>query len=228
MEKETEIDPWEVFFQIMSFLSGKLPKESNAYKYLMKYMAFLGKNQYERLGFNDVGTMIDKIKREYFLSLFCKVQDKTCIGNATEHFQAWMEDPKNVDIPPNLRNVVYYYGVRLGGVKEWDFLYSQYNETKDPYTKNKILYGLSATNDPWITDRFDNNPTLAYLNVVSRLTTGFDTLYALSEFQRFQAQIEVSDESALKSIRERIKWLEKHEKEIEDVLEELLKKNHQM
>ncbi|XP_031550054.1 glutamyl aminopeptidase-like, partial [Actinia tenebrosa] len=97
MEKETEIDPWEVFFQIMSFLSGKLPKESNAYKYLMKYMAFLGKNQYERLGFNDVGTMIDKIKREYFLSLFCKVQDKTCIGNATEHFQAWMEDPKNVE-----------------------------------------------------------------------------------------------------------------------------------
>lgn len=56
-------------------------------------------------------------------------------------------------IPPNLRNVVYYHGVSQGGVEAWDFLYSQYNQTKDATKKDKILYGLSAANDPWIIDR---------------------------------------------------------------------------
>jgi hypothetical protein len=65
-------------------------------------------------------------------------------------------------IPPDLQKLVYYHGIAHGGVEEWDFLYSQYIKAKGN-NKGRLLRGLVASRDPWITERLENKITNIYL-----------------------------------------------------------------
>jgi hypothetical protein len=58
-------------------------------------------------------------------------------------------------IPPNLRPVVYYYGVASGGVTEWDFVYNKYQQTvSSPNEKAFLMSAMAATKQSWILTRY--------------------------------------------------------------------------
>merc|ERR1711990_715191 len=63
------------------------------------------------------------------------------------------KDPKNL-VPPNLRSLVYYYGILRGGEEEWNFLFDIYKKNQIASEKTKLLYGLSAIQEPWMIDRY--------------------------------------------------------------------------
>lgn len=57
-------------------------------------------------------------------------------------------------VPANFRSLVYFYGIRNGGVKEWDFAFEQFQKTTVASERRNILYGLSGTAESWILTRY--------------------------------------------------------------------------
>lgn len=57
-------------------------------------------------------------------------------------------------VPANFRSLVYFYGIKNGGVKEWDFAFEQFQKTTIASERRKILYGLSGASEPWILSRY--------------------------------------------------------------------------
>ena len=60
-------------------------------------------------------------------------------------------------VPANFRSLVYFYGIKNGGVKEWDFAFGQFQNTTVASERRKILYGLSGASEPWIIRRYGIN-----------------------------------------------------------------------
>jgi len=67
-------------------------------------------------------------------------------------------------VPANFRSLVYFYGIKNGGVKEWDFAFEQFQKTTIASERRKILYGLSGASEPWILSRYKTQfGTMLYL-----------------------------------------------------------------
>lgn len=56
-------------------------------------------------------------------------------------------------VPANFRSLVYFYGIKNGGVEEWDFAFKQFQKTTVASERRKILYGLAGASEPWILSR---------------------------------------------------------------------------
>ncbi|KAL9985946.1 hypothetical protein ACROYT_G008403 [Oculina patagonica] len=57
-------------------------------------------------------------------------------------------------VPANFRSLVYFYGIKNGGVKEWNFAFEQLKKTTVASERTQLLYGLSGTSEPWILSRY--------------------------------------------------------------------------
>lgn len=56
-------------------------------------------------------------------------------------------------VPANLRSLVYFYGVRNGGVKEWNFLFEQFQKSSVASERQQFLFGLAGASEPWLLNR---------------------------------------------------------------------------
>lgn len=56
-------------------------------------------------------------------------------------------------VPANLRSLVYFYGVRNGGVKEWNFLFEQFQKSSVASERQQFLLGLAGASEPWLLNR---------------------------------------------------------------------------
>ena len=67
-----------------------------------------------------------------------------CKEEAGERFSAWIGD-KDHYIPPNLRNLVYRYGMgERGDSAAWDEVLRRFVVEENPAEKRKLLYGLGT------------------------------------------------------------------------------------
>lgn len=57
-------------------------------------------------------------------------------------------------VPPNLKAVVYRYGIAEGSVSDWDFLYGYLSKTNVASEKRTILDALSYSSTPWVLNRY--------------------------------------------------------------------------
>ena len=56
-------------------------------------------------------------------------------------------------VAADVKSVVYSVGVAYGGEEEWDFVWSQYLLTSDPYEKRLYLSAMAKSQTPWILSR---------------------------------------------------------------------------
>lgn len=182
MSKEDEYVPLVAVDSGMGYISGIVPQSSPASKYLEKYLQHQLMNQYKKLGFNDTGSHLEKYKRNLVLSAMCSAGEPSCLTNASTYFKKWMADPVQNPVPANFRSLVYFYGIKNGGVKEWDFAFGQFQNTTVASERRKILYGLSGVSEPWIIRRYlqysidptkikmqDTARVIAYLSIYNPL-----------------------------------------------------------
>ena len=59
----------------------------------------------------------------------------------------------NSPVPPDLRSVVYYYGISQSGVEEWDKAFRRLQETNVASERRKLMYGLAGSPEPWVLNR---------------------------------------------------------------------------
>ena len=80
------------------------------FHFYFQYYISLIEGHYQRLGFKDEGTHVDKQNRLNILHMACRNGHTECRKEAGNSFLAWIKD-KSAYIPPNLRNLVYRYGI---------------------------------------------------------------------------------------------------------------------
>ena len=99
-----------------------------------------------------------------------------CIEEAGKRFATWIDSMEHY-VPPNLRNLVYRYGMGArGDSAAWDEMLKRFMAEKNPAEKRKLLYGLGKkdefalerspllhlhffsafTREPWILSQFLN------------------------------------------------------------------------
>ena len=63
-------------------------------------------------------------------------------------------------IHPNVRSVVYCYGIKQGGVTEWEFIYNRFLTELVASEKIKLLSSLGCTDEEWLLQRFTRTTSL--------------------------------------------------------------------
>lgn len=65
--------------------------------------------------------------------------------------------PLFYSVTPNIRSIVYKYGMMNGGSPEdWDTMWNRYKVETVPQEQIKLLYGMANTNTMWLLVRFVN------------------------------------------------------------------------
>lgn len=92
--------------------------------------------------------------RVTILTTACSLGLPACLTEASNRFTNWLENPS--DRPhPDIRETVYYYGMfALGNEQIWNRVWDLFVAETDASEKVKLMYGLSAIQEPWIISRY--------------------------------------------------------------------------
>ena len=92
--------------------------------------------------------------RVTILNTACSLGLPACLSEASKEFTKWMENP-SVRPHPDVRETVYYYGMFVLGNEElWNKMWNLFVAETDASEKVKLMYGLSAVQEPWILSRY--------------------------------------------------------------------------
>ena len=142
---------------------GNLLERTGVYPVFRKYVVSLVSQHYQRLGWRQEGTHLEKLNRNNILSLACRHGLALCRQEAARLFSSWISDP-SLYIHPDIRSLVYKYGMdRTNDPDSWETMFQRYLEESNAQEKRKLLYGLAAIKEPWVLQRFinlANNETL--------------------------------------------------------------------
>lgn len=150
--KEEDYVPMLSAMRKFSKILEILPSTTPAYKYVQRYVAYLTKPQYDKLGLKDQGTILEKFQRTLLIDANCAAGVQSCLRNMTQMFRQWMEENKSV--PPDLKSSIYHFGIVTGGEKEWDFVYDQFKSTDVVSDKLILLQAMAGSQEPWIIERY--------------------------------------------------------------------------
>ena len=133
---------------------GTLLRRTAVYRDYRRYIVDLVAPHYARLGWQDEGDHTDKLNRLNILNLACQYGHQPCSAEAEQIFNKWIADPEFY-IHPNLRSMVYKYGIQASNDPEaWETMFSRYVAEINSQEKAKLLYGLSQIKEPWVLSRF--------------------------------------------------------------------------
>jgi len=160
IENEEDYLPWRAASDAVSYIPDILTSTRPAMGYYKSFMKRMVEKIYNKVGFvMSDGDHLKTYLRGVVLGLACSSSGKVstdCQNEAVKMFKNYMANPKDPAnlVPPNLRSLVYYYGILRGGKEEWDFLFGIYTKNQIASEKTKLLYGLSAIQEAWMIDRY--------------------------------------------------------------------------
>jgi len=117
-------------------------------KYMIKQYSPL----INKLGFKDTGSYHEKLLRTTVMQVAVEQNHPESVATAKKMYQEWMVNDKA--IPVNLRDAVYYAGLKYGGEKEWNFMFHKYRSTKVPSEKQTLMFALAATSDATLLKKY--------------------------------------------------------------------------
>ncbi|XP_043068195.2 glutamyl aminopeptidase [Drosophila bipectinata] len=108
--------------------------------------------------YNDVGWSVDADNhlrnrlRVSVLSAACALGLPDCLQQAAQRFNSFLENPTANRPSPDLRVIVYYYGIQQSTSQStWEQLFTLFTEEADASEKSKLMEGLAAAQDPqWL------------------------------------------------------------------------------
>ncbi|XP_066130213.1 aminopeptidase Q [Saccopteryx bilineata] len=83
----------------------------------------------------------------------CLLGLEDCLQLSRELFKNWMHYPEN-EMPYPIQTEILCYGIALGSDKEWDFLFSIYNNNTEEEERIQLILAMSCSKDPWILNRY--------------------------------------------------------------------------
>lgn len=82
------------------------------------------------------------------MSAACALGLPDCLEQASTRFNAFLLNPTTARPSPDLREIVYYYGIQQSNSQStWQQLFALYLDEADASERLKIMYGLSGSRD---------------------------------------------------------------------------------
>lgn len=101
---------------------------------------------------------LDAVKHKVLVASWsCRFAVGDCEAKSRELFTEWMNvvNPDKMNpVPLDLRSVVYCTAVRLGGEREWNFLWKRYAASNVGTEKVMILSSLGCSREIWLLQRY--------------------------------------------------------------------------
>ncbi|XP_050699392.1 aminopeptidase N-like [Eriocheir sinensis] len=155
LPREAEYVPWAAALDNLGYIRDML-RHTTAYGALRRYLLDIVVPLYDSVGFQDHESdpLLDQYKRQKALSWACELEHSDCLANAAASYAAWMADPDNTSISPNLKSTVYCHAIAEGGEEEWTFAWGQYLAAAVGSEKVKLLQAMGCTKRPWLLSRY--------------------------------------------------------------------------
>lgn len=155
---ETDYLPWKTTFNAMNYIDNVLVMFEGYDKFRIFVQNLLDK-VYKEVGFRDdpMDEQLTVLTRVDVLKWACRFGHEDCVNNAIEQFNDWRKktDPSlNNPISPNLKSIVYCTAVKMGGEKEWEFIWQRYKESNVGSEKDLLLQALGCTREIWLLSRY--------------------------------------------------------------------------
>ncbi|CAG4971610.1 unnamed protein product [Parnassius apollo] len=178
--KERDYVPWDTAASIFGTLSKRL-LNSMAHNDLQKYVQQLVEPLYRQQTWTETNlNVIDGLLRTRILSLATCFRLPDAEEKVRSLFLSWLNGhgtSESVLIEPDLRDFVYYYGMKSATQSEWDKLWQIYLKEEDVQEQAKLRYALAAPRDTEILRRYltlawdeNNIRSQDYLNVVQYIS----------------------------------------------------------
>nr|XP_022316112.1 glutamyl aminopeptidase-like [Crassostrea virginica] len=152
LDKELNHLPWESAYNGIGYISDML-QTGSSFSLFRNFILEKVRPVLAQIGWDDTGDHLQKLMRVNLISLACGMGDQDCLNNATDRFRKWIN--KNESVTPNIRSIVYKYGMKNGGSPEdWDRMWNKYKVEVVPQEQIKLLYGMANTNTMWLLVRY--------------------------------------------------------------------------
>nr|CAD7453868.1 unnamed protein product [Timema tahoe] len=159
LSRETDYIPWYSALSSLSYLNNRLRGASEYDYYVFKnYLKLLLGRVYTEVGL-EVQTSdghVTKLLRNSISTWACDLGDQTCIDFSRRELAAYMANPENYLVDPDVKSVVFCNGLRYGGEEEWNFLWGQYLKSEVSTEQVLILGILGCTNTESLAHRYLN------------------------------------------------------------------------
>ncbi|XP_062585470.1 uncharacterized protein LOC134247152 isoform X2 [Saccostrea cucullata] len=154
LDSEADYVPWRAAISELAYLSDMLG-DTEVFGDFQTFMKQKLNNLFKKLTLDDSNsTHVETLLRTMVGSAACGYGVSSCMSQANNLYQAWMEDPQQNKIDPDIKTIVYCTGIREGGQKEWEFAYSQYKTTTVASEKLLLLSALACSSKTWILNHY--------------------------------------------------------------------------
>lgn len=89
-----------------------------------------------------------QLLREKLVDFLCQLDHAECLKQVEIHFFDYLE--LNTRISPNVRQSVYFYGLRSANATIWNIMFDRLRDETDPQEQTKLMYGLSSSNNIYL------------------------------------------------------------------------------
>ena len=153
LKNERHYAPLVAAFNSLLSLRRRL-LHTSFHKIYCEFVISLVKGHYDRLGWKDEGTHLEKLTRIKVLYVACKFDYRPCREEAKKRFKLWLDEKKSY-IEPNFRSLVYYYGIQdYKDIDTWYKMWKKYLSEKNANEKVKISKGLAQVQNTEILKQF--------------------------------------------------------------------------
>ncbi|XP_043917396.1 glutamyl aminopeptidase [Protopterus annectens] len=152
LTKENDYMTWHRVSSALSYIRTMLEDDLELYPKFQKYWRAQVKPISDQLQWQDTGSHLERLLRETVLGIACRMEDEDALANASRLFKEWLAGKS---IEPNLRLLVYRYGMQAAGDEtSWQYMLEQYSMSTLAQEKDKLLYGLASVQDVKLLNRY--------------------------------------------------------------------------
>ncbi|KAK5649364.1 hypothetical protein RI129_000393 [Pyrocoelia pectoralis] len=160
--KEHNYVPWTALFNSLKQLNYMF-RTTQHHGIFQEYVLNLITPTYQRLGrvakVNE--SLNDNLLRKLILSKACVYNYEPCLEWSRVMYKEWMSSKnpdKNIPIPFGFRETILCSAIKMGGRKEWLFLWQRTLYPSIAIANVKIFYsGLGCTREPWLIHNYLEN-----------------------------------------------------------------------
>ena len=146
LKKEKSLVPWQVALSHLSSLS-ELFMETESRVKLNKFIVSLLEPVYRKLGWEDIGTHVQRLLREHIIKAAIEAEHSEAVREARDLFVKLKKGGDQAGVAANLRSLVYSVGVREGGAEEWEWCYQRFLDTNIPSDRAILLSAMGDSKD---------------------------------------------------------------------------------
>ncbi|XP_006607951.1 glutamyl aminopeptidase isoform X2 [Apis dorsata] len=161
LPREEHAIPWNVVSSKLRAIDILLSSTNSSLKF-KKYVRDLVDRVYHEVGWtvSNADSRIFQKLRTTILRLACSVEHNECIKEAGKLFKNWISDSKDIRPHPDIRDLIYYYGIQHDGNRDtWDIMFQRFVTETDSAEKLNLMRGLAGIQSSWILNKFITTAT---------------------------------------------------------------------